>query len=103
MSNTIKLKPSARVSGGTPNGVPDYRPFNKLPEAEQRAQLKTLLKKTIRPALYQVRVEDVNKGDIAVGPKCSERVATAFAYAISTFIKSGKETVWSNPRVVLTL
>lgn len=96
---TEKLKPTVRTSGGNPTGFPNYRPINKLPEHE----IKQLMKKAIKPALYQVRVEDRKKGEIAVGPKCPQSAASALAFAISDMVARGLEPDWSNPRVVLAL
>jgi hypothetical protein len=99
MSSSTPLKPSARVSGGQPNGFPDFKPINKLPDHE----IRELLKKTLKPALYQVRVDDRKKGNIAVGPKGPVHIIEPFANAISTQIQLGREKDWANPIVTLVI
>ena len=90
-------RPSARISGGTPNGLPDYKPI-KFDSAEFRA----LLSRPVKPVLYQVWVEDrVKSSAIPIGPKCVYGTATAFAGAISTQIALGREHAWANPTVVV--
>lgn len=95
-----KLAPSARVSGGTPNGFPDYRPLNKLPKDEVAKRLKRILK----PPLYQVWVEVKDRSSaIPIGPKCENSIAHMLAYEIRRQVALGNEQVWSNPTVVLSL
>jgi hypothetical protein len=94
-------KPFVRASGGTPAGMPDYKPINKLPAHEQRALLRRALNP--RPVLYQVWVEQIGKGLTPVGPKWEKHRASNLAYAIETQIRLGKERVYSNPTVVIAL
>lgn len=49
---------------------------------------------------YQVRVDDRERGDIAIGPKCVLGLADQLCAATKLAIKSGKITGWSNPHVV---
>lgn len=94
------LKPSVRVSGGCPTGIPDYRPINKLPQHEVRE----LLSKQLKPVLYQVVVEERSTGNaLFVGPKCSSQTAQALAETINTQVALGREKLWSNARVNLVL
>src|SRR6266446_4798443 len=96
--NKLPLSPSARVSGGTPNGFPDYRPINKL----SRAELADILRPP-KPTLYQVWVLDRLRGYIPVGPKCENTLASEFCSAIQTQIRLGRERDWNSPHVVLAL
>lgn len=97
MSNTPRLKPTVRASGGTPAGFPDFRPINKLPEHELRA----LARRAVRPVLYQVWVEDLAaRATIPVGPKCAQNTASALAFAIAEQVALGRERLWANPHLV---
>lgn len=84
-------RPANSITGGTPNGMPDYKPFNKLPRAEQDE----VLKKVLRPTLYQVLVEDCKTGNsLAVGPKVPQNVASALAHTINVQVALGQEKLW---------
>lgn len=85
-----KLSPSIRVSGGTPAGMPDFKPVGPT-------GLRAMLRPS-RPALFQVWVDTPN-GSIPVGPKCPQHAAFALADAIEIEIGRGRERTWSNPRV----
>ena len=89
----------AHASGGTPNGVPNFRPINKLPKFE----LKALASKIVRPALYQVLVDDKGGATLAIGPKIARHVAENLAEAINTNVLRGVEKVWSNARITLSI
>lgn len=88
-------RPALSISGGTPVGMPDYKPINKMKESEIKALLRPP-----RPALYQVWVDAVGKGLIAVGPKCEHGVASALCGAIRTQIGLGHERTWRSASVV---
>lgn len=94
-----KIYSTVPVTGGNPNGVPNYRPINKLPEAE----LKALANKIVRPSLYQVWVDDKGGASLAVGPRVSQNVASRLAEAININVLRGVEKTWSNARVSLAI
>jgi hypothetical protein len=91
------LLPSVRASGGTPAGMPDFRPLNRSSPKEFSA----LLRRSVRPALFQVWVDANGGGSIPIGPKCPEQAAGALADAIQVQIGLGRERTWRNPRVAL--
>lgn len=84
----------AYATGGTPAGVPDFKPFNKLSRDELRSMFRPS-----RPALYQVWVETSGQS-IPVGPKLPQGVAEEFAAAIRGQIALGREKTWNNPHVI---
>jgi hypothetical protein len=91
-----KPKATVRTSGGTPAGCPDFRPINKLPKHE----VEQLIKKSIRPTLYQVWVEDRLRGVIPISPKCRYETADALSQLIATQISLGNERYWSMPTIL---
>lgn len=50
--------------------------------------------------MFQVRVQDREKGEIAIGPKCVMGLADQLCAATRLAIKSGKISGWTNPHVV---
>ena len=71
----------------------DFKPINahgkKMPAARVREQL------------FQIFVEDTETGqDIAVAPRMSRTALEPLVEKINRAIIAGKETAWSNPRLV---
>ena len=90
------MKPSVRISGGNPNGIPDFKPLNPwgrpMPEPERPP----------RPPLWQVHVSDRSRGRvIPVGPRMGKEYAEMFRLAISNQIHLGAERRWANPHLVM--
>lgn len=90
------LKPSVRVSGGTPNGFPDFVPLNPwgrpMPKPAQPP----------RPPVSQVVVRDLRDGgkELRVGPKWPAECAAMLCQAIEREIAAGREKRWADPVVV---
>lgn len=57
-------------------------------------------KNPLAEPLFQVFVEDRERGYIAIGPKMGQAVADQFLAATKLAIKSGKISGWSNPHVI---
>ncbi len=88
-----------RISGGTPSGIPDFRPVNPWGRPMPKPARKLRLPSEIH-ALYQVFVETRSGRMLAVGPKLTAAAAEQFAAAIRVQIIHGKEKRWSNPSVL---
>ena len=92
-----EFRPNARITGGTPSGLPDYRPINKLP----RHEIAEIMRKARpRPRLYQLYVDWTGRGTVAVGPKCELGLVEVLRSTVLANIASGKELTWSNPSVL---
>ena len=87
------------ISGGNPNGFPDFRPQNpwgrRMPKPVRPIQ-----DRPQSELLFQVHVELRNGQMLAVGPKMPEKFANVFREAILVQIIHGKEKSWSNPTVL---
>lgn len=57
-------------------------------------------KSPLREPLYQVHVEDKDRGHIPIGPKVRNDIASQLCAAVQTAIKSGRVTGWANPYVM---
>jgi hypothetical protein len=93
-------KPYLRVSGGTPNGFPDFVPLNPW----GREFPKDLLARKPRAkVLFQVIVRDRRDGnkELRVGPKWDQReFAEMICHGIAGQVATGAERRWCDPIVV---
>lgn len=90
------MKSSVRVSGGNPNGIPDFKPLNPwgrpMPTPERAP----------RPPLYQVHVTDKRDNrEKPVGPRMQEEFAEMFRLTIQNQISLGAERRWIEPHLVM--
>ncbi len=93
-----KAKSLMRISGGNPNGFPDFVPLNPW----GRGFPKELLNRPPRPQLYQLIVRDKRDGnkELRVGPKMEKQYVELMHGALVREIVSGAETRWFDPIVV---
>lgn len=91
------LKPSVRVSGGTPAGFPDYKPLNPWGRPMPK------YKPPEKPERYQIFVETKTRDLLAIGPKAPEDFLRPLCRAIEEQIARGNEKDWSNPHIVRLL
>lgn len=75
-------------------------PFNPINPHGAKARYPDGWKNPLKEKLYQVFVEDKERGCIAIGPKIRFDVATTLCSTTYTAIKAGKIAGWSNPHVL---
>lgn len=97
MANTVS---GPRVPGSEHIPFKPFNPHGKTPTVTRRDGSVIEWKSPIREPLFQVFVEDKEKGRIPIGPKMGMAVCDSVASACQLAIKSGRIHGWSNPHVV---
>lgn len=75
-------------------------PFNPINPHGAKARYPDGWKNPMQQKLYQVFVQDKDKGAIPIGPKCGHDIADELCAATQIAIKSGRVTGWSSPTVL---
>ena len=88
-----------RVPGSEHIPFNPINPWGRTPVVKRHDGSVVDWKNPLRVRLYQVFVEDREKGEIAVGPKVQMDVCDQTLSAIKIAIKSGKITGWANPHI----
>lgn len=87
--------PSIRISGGTPNGFPDFNPINPW---GRRPPTRSYVSVADRK-LCQIIVMWAGKR-VPIGPRAPRDFCERLLVAINGHIATGQETVWSEPEIV---
>lgn len=75
-------------------------PFNPINPHGRKAKYPDGWKSPLREPLYQVHVNDKDRGNIPIGPKARNDVASQLCTTVQAAIKSGRITGWSSPHVM---
>ena len=75
-------------------------PFNPINPHGSKAKYPDGWKSPLRERLYQVFVEDQDRGCIPIGPKAGHAVVSEWCALAQTAIKAGNITGWTNPHVL---
>lgn len=75
-------------------------PYSPINPHGRKARYPDGWKSPLREPLFQVYVNDQLRGDIPIGPKVRNDVASQICAAVQVAIKSGKINGWSSPTVV---
>jgi hypothetical protein len=95
---TERLKPSIRVEGGNPAGMPDFRPLNPWGQRMPKAP-RPIESTPVSERLYQVYVKDERKRLIPVFPKGPKELCEFFVYTINKANLEGKGNGWTDPEI----
>jgi hypothetical protein len=87
-----------RVSGPRMPGS-EHIPFSPINPWGRKAAMPAGWKSPLERRLYQVWVDDSEKGEIPVGPAMGKDVIDDLHATINLSIKSGRITGWANPTI----
>lgn len=75
-------------------------PFNPINAHGAKAKYPDGWKNPLKERLWQVFVEDKERGCIPIGPKVGFNVVSELCATVNTAIKAGTISGWSNPHIL---